>query len=101
MSETVNPVPAPSQEALDELRQGNIDKIRTLARFGKGVSPAEAQSILFQTFLDTFLVDEDRLALDMNFEYRMSVLLGEAISRANREQLMEGVAGAKSILQGK
>lgn len=98
MSETVNSVPAPSQEALDELRHGNVEKINALARYNKGVSPAEAQAILFQTFLDTFLSDEDRLALEISFEYRMSVLLGQAVSNAKRQQLMEGVPGANLSL---
>lgn len=101
MSETVDQVPAPDQEALYELRQGNVEKIRELARYNKGVSPEQAQSILFQTFLDTFLSDEDRLALEMNFEYRMSVLLADAVSVAKRQQLMDGVAGAKNLTLGK
>lgn len=95
----------PSQEKLHLLRQGNIEKIQALARFNKGVSPAEAQAILFQTFLDTFLGDEDRLALDINFEHRMSVLLEAAVSNANRQQLLDGVntnsPDVKSLLQGK
>lgn len=91
----------PTPEKLDEMRQGNVEKIRELANYGKGVSPAEAQSILFQTFLDTFLSDEDRLALDVNFEHRMGVLLTQAVSTAKRQRLMEGVAGAQNLSLGK
>lgn len=95
---TPDDLEAPTPEKLDELRQGNVEKIRELSRYGKGVNPAEAQQILFQTFLDTFLTDEDRLALEINFEYRMSILLEKAVSTAKRQQLMEGVAGANNLL---
>ena len=97
MSETVE-TPEPTQEKLEGYREANRELIQELARYGKGVSPAEAQSILFQTFLDTFLAPDDRLALEINFEYRMGILLAQAVSSAKRSQLMEGVPGANLSL---
>lgn len=89
---------ASSQEKLEEYQQANRELIQELARMSKGVSPAQAQSVLFDTFIDTFLSPEDKLALMINFEYRMGILLAQAVSNAKRQQLMEGVAGANLSL---
>lgn len=88
-------------EALKRVRQSNLDRLRALATYQKGIDPRVAQSVLFETFLDTFLTEEDRLVLDFNFESRMSALLKAALGEAGQQKLLEGVPGASNLLLGK
>lgn len=101
MSETVEITP----ESLEKLQAENREMVRKMAMNGQGVNPLEALATRIETFLDTFLADEDRLVFEYNFEYRMGKMVREALDMTNRMKLMQGVNSnspdVKSLLQGK
>lgn len=92
--------PAPTQELLDKLLQANAQRLRALFSYGHQPDPRTVLAIRLETFIETFIPEEDKLAFELNFETRMAEVLKDMISQAAKAQITQGVpagAGAKKL----
>lgn len=89
------------QKELDRLRQSNQDKYTAVGREGRAISPASVMALRFETFLDTFLGDEDRTAFEVNFESRFNTQLNEVLAQIRQEKLTAGTNPQGLFVPGK
>lgn len=106
MSETVETPATPEemQKELDRLRQSNQDKYTALVRGGDALDPAAILALRFETFLDTFIHGDDRLAFELSFEARVNESFNEALKQQRQKQIMAGtqnVNPAGLVIPGK
>jgi hypothetical protein len=84
-----NPIDAAKE--IHTLQQGNIDKIKALAQFGKALDPAAVANMKIDTFIETFLDESAKLVYLKNLETRLRQVLDEALKSARIEQLTQGI----------
>lgn len=79
---------------VQKLQQSNLDKVKALATYGKGVDPAALANLKVDTFIESFLDEKSQLVYVRNLEVRLRQLLDEALASARQQQITEGVRQA-------
>ena len=103
MSDT-NEVATSSEElekTLARVRQSNQDKYTVIARDGGRIDPASIMGLRFETFLDTFLDDNDRMSFELNFETRFQEQLNVALAQIRQAKITSGTSSQGLFVPGK
>lgn len=89
--------------ALDKLKNINQNKYVAIARDGGRIEPSSVFSLRFETFLDTFLSEQDKLVFEYNFESRMREQLDAMLTQIRQAKITAGTQGidAKKLIIGK
>lgn len=84
-------------KSLERVKQSNQDKYTAIVREGGRIDPASVMGLRFETFLDTFLGDEDRLAFELNFESRLQDQLNTALAQLRQQKLTAGTQNSQGL----
>lgn len=99
--EEVATAPEDLEKTLARVRQSNQDKYTAIARDGARIDPASIMALRFETFLDTFLTDDDRISFELNFESRFQEQLNAALAQIRQAKLTSGTNAQSLFVPGK
>jgi len=83
-----------AETEIKKLQQSNIDKVQALAKYGKGIHPADLANIKIDTFIKSFLDGDAQLVYLRNLEVELRNILDEALGQVRQSQIVQGVPEA-------
>ncbi len=79
-------------KTIDSLRDANIQKIKALGTYGKGIDAGLLANLKIDTFTDTFLDEDAKLVYRLNVEKKLKDILEETLAELRSQQIIQGVA---------
>jgi len=80
-----------ARKEIENLRQGNVDRINTLRVYGGAVDPGLLANLKIDTFIDAFLDQDAKLVYHRNLEVALRKALDEALGKARTSQIVDGL----------
>lgn len=77
-----------AREEVRRLQQGNVDKVKALATYGKIVDPAVLAHLKIDTFIETFLDEGAQIVYLRNLEVKIRELLDNALKESRQQSLI-------------
>ena len=87
-----------AKKEVEKLQQSNLDKVKALAQYGKGIDPGAMANLKIDVFVESFLDEQAQLVYVHNLEVRIRQLLDEALGSVRQEMLTKGVGANKSLI---